>query len=505
MARTRFATETGLKKTAVILATLLVVGSQQLLAFSFSESVPKRSVVKIHVTMQRDDYALPWRADRPAMATGSGFIIEKKRILTNAHVVSDAKFIQVQKEGDPRRYMAKVALPGHDCDLALLQVEDSTFFDGTEPVKFAKTIPKLNDEVMVVGYPLGGDRVSITKGVVSRIDYSPYSHSGVDQHLTLQVDAAINPGNSGGPVLFKNQVVGLAFQGLTMADNIGYAIPVPVITHYLEDVEDGVYNGYPELGAYTMDTRNPALRRKLGLTSESVGVAVYYVDPYGSAMSLIKEGDVLLSADGYPIDSDGNIELESNSIPFFELMERKQWGQKVVFEILRAGNKLKVTVPLTNPTDPFAYRNLYDVRPRYIIAGGLVFCPVTREYMKLVERGSSGFAAHQLQYYFEYAKIDGHYKDRDEFVALIRRLPHEINTYADPFMNGIVSEVNGVKIRNLRELKAALAKPQDGYHILRFEGFKDFLVLDAKAAETANRRILKEYGVGAPENMGDGQ
>ena len=75
-----------------------------------------------------------------------------------------------------------------------------------------------------------------------------YAHTGADSHLVIQTDAAINPGNSGGPVMQDGKVVGVAFQGLRQADNIGYMIPTTVIRHFLADINDGKYDGFGSLG-----------------------------------------------------------------------------------------------------------------------------------------------------------------------------------------------------------------------------------------------------------------
>lgn len=66
----------------------------------------------------------------------------------------------------------------------------------------------------------GGDNISITKGVVSRIELTQYVH-GASQLMAIQIDAAINPGNSGGPAIMGNKVAGVAFQNLSGAENIG--------------------------------------------------------------------------------------------------------------------------------------------------------------------------------------------------------------------------------------------------------------------------------------------
>lgn len=114
-------------------------------------------------------------------------------------------------------------------------------------------IPELHSRVKVIGYPTGGDNVSVTRGVVSRIEPQQYAYSIVHNLLAIQIDAAINPGNSGGPALDENnKIVGVAFQSLMGADNIGYIIPTPIIEHFIEDVQrNGQYLGFSRLGVYT--------------------------------------------------------------------------------------------------------------------------------------------------------------------------------------------------------------------------------------------------------------
>jgi hypothetical protein len=342
----------------------------------------------------------------------------------------------------------------------------------------------------------------VTRGVVSRIDYSAYQHSGVDLHLALQADAAINPGNSGGPVLYKGRVVGLAFQGLAWAENIGYAIPFPVIQHFLRDIADGQYHGYPELGVEFMDTRNPALRRSLGLPPGRTGVAVAYIDPFGSAASHLQPGDVLLAADGHPIAEDGTVKLDGSPVLFAEILERKQWGESVALDVWRAGAERRLPIPLTNPNDPFVYRNLYDRRPEYYCKGGLVFAPLTREYLRAVERKRANPRVQQLFYYSEFAKPDGLYADREAFVVLIRRLPHAVNTYAEEFVNGIVDEVNGVRVRGLGDVKTGIEQRRDGFHVFRFANLDDALVIDLQAAAAADSEIAEKYGMPSLEYIG---
>lgn len=452
------------------------------------------SVVKIYVSVQGEDYQMPWQSGRPGSASGTGFLISGKRILTNAHVVSNVRFLQVQKDGDPKKYLARVKYIGHDCDLAMLEVEDEEFFQNMLPVSFATAMPNLNDEVYVIGYPMGGERVSITRGVVSRIDFGIYAHSGVDQHLTMQVDAAINPGNSGGPIFFDGKVVAVAFQGLSSGDNIGYGIPLPVIEHFLKDTEDGKYNGYPELGIGYLEGHNTGLRKTYSIPESSSGVIVSYIDPFGAADKLLQPGDFLEKIDSFDIQNDGSVELEGNAVNFTELMERKQWGESVVFDLFRNGSLTNLIISLTNPPDPFSYRHVYDEKPEYYIMAGLVFAPVNRALLNTI-RHSGAQNRSQIYYFSEYAKVDNLFKDREQFIVMMRRLPHTANTYSEPFINGIVSEINGIKIASLKDVKRAFGSAQDGFHTVSFEGIEDRLVLEEQKAIEADSEILTSYGI----------
>jgi len=457
----------------------------------------RRSVVKIYVTVQRYDYMQPWQATPPGYGNGSGFIIEKRRILTNAHVISDTTFIEVQRDGDPRRFPAHVAYVAHDCDLALVEVDDPAFFADTRPIKFSDDLPKLNDEVIALGFPMGGTRLSLTRGVVSRIDYSAYSHSEVDTHLVVQTDAAINPGNSGGPVLLDGRVIGVAFQGVMLSQNIGYAIPLPVIHHMLRDVQDGQYHGYPELGVRTFDTRNPALRRALRLAPAGGGAAVEWIDSFGAARDLLHNGDVLLRVEGLEIATDGSVVLDGNTVEFSELVERRQWGEAIHFDVSRSGTVQRVEIPLRNPADPFCFRMRYDEPPEYHIVGGLVFMPVTRNLLGSIGSDLDNRAVHNLFYLSAYAKMDDLIRDRTQFVVLANRLPHPVNTYDEAFRYQVVTEANGRPVGMLRDLVAALLQPTNGFHVIHFEGSEDPLVLDADQVREADSQIRRRYEIPA--------
>ena len=172
----------------------------------------KTAVVKIYTVNNRYNYHEPWQMQGQSTFQGSGVIIQGKKILTNAHVVSDQTFIQVRRAGKAKKYTAHIEIVAHESDLAILRVDDGSFFKGIEPLEIGP-LPDAQDKVSVYGFPEGGDKLSITEGVVSRVEHSNYTHSGA-YLLACQIDAPINSGNSGGPVIKDDKIIGIAFQGL---------------------------------------------------------------------------------------------------------------------------------------------------------------------------------------------------------------------------------------------------------------------------------------------------
>jgi S1-C subfamily serine protease len=148
-------------------------GGDEQLASCFSTSEQYRSVVKVFCTSSGPNYLMPWQNKPHRDSTGSGFAVEGRRLVTNAHCVADSTHCQVRKHGEAVKFTAKVAAVSHECDLALLTVEDDAFWEGLEALPLGE-IPQLQDAVTVVGYPTGGDNISVTGGVVSRVDFQQY-------------------------------------------------------------------------------------------------------------------------------------------------------------------------------------------------------------------------------------------------------------------------------------------------------------------------------------------
>lgn len=455
------------------------------------------AIVRIEVEVENRNYRVPWNIGGLGSGVGTGFLIGKNRFLTNAHVVSNRRLIYIKKMDRPEPYKARVLYVAHDCDLALLELEDPTPFKDVKPLSFG-SIPKLNTTVIAVGYPIGGERISVTRGVVSRIDFRPYTHSGVDFHLTIQVDAAINPGNSGGPVLQDNKVVGVAFQGYSgsQAQNTAYMIPNPVINRFLKDVEDGQYDYYVDMATQTINLLNPAQRLALGLKNDGKGVMVTVADKAGSAGGSLKTGDVLLSIDGFDIASDGFVTIEGERINLNEIVERKFVGDTVTLKILRNHKEEKVKIGLQRFIPYLIQANHYDKKPNFVLFAGLQFQPLDRELM-----GSFGISNLKARYIYSYFSRDELYLERPEPIVLTAVLPDSVNTHLQAYTKQIIDTINGQKILTLQDVYNALnsdvhEEGQKEYHVIRLLGEGRPLVMERSKAKDAHKRIMAKYNVG---------
>jgi len=435
-------------------------------------------------------YDEPWKMLRQKQRSGSGCIISGRRILTNAHVVGDQTFIQTKKAGEAKKYTAGVEIVAHECDLAILRVDDDSFFSGVKPVEIGG-LAEVRDKVAVYGFSEGGDELCITEGVVSRVEHRKYTHSGA-YLLTCQIDAAINPGSSGGPVIKDDKVVGVAFQAGS-GENIGYMVPAPIINHFLEDTEDGTYDGIPGLGISWQEMENPDLRVKFGMTEKQTGVLVNKIYPDSPARGILKSGDIILSIDGKSVENDGTIEFRQGERTFSGYLVQKKYINDIVdLEVFRENKCMNIEIKLTTPMNSgqLVASEQYDVAPTYYILGGLVFEPLTLNFLKTWKKWYLNAPSNLLNYYFRGEPTD----ERREVVVLVKVLADEINVGYHEWKNSVILYVNGKKISTIKDLVNAFEEHEGKYHTIVDErGYK--IVLDKNKVGENSQRILKKYRI----------
>lgn len=454
-----------------------------------------KSVLRIEVATQVPDYQTPWNSGRFSGGIGTGFLIGKNKILTNAHVVSNSRRVLITIHGSPVKYPAKVEFIAHDCDLALLSVEDFKDFESFPTFELGE-VPSLESQVRVIGYPIGGDRLSVTRGVVSRIDFQPYSHSRADSHLVIQIDAAINPGNSGGPVVQDGKIVGVAFQGLRQADNTGYIIPTPVIRRFLKDVEDGNYDHYADLGVSEFPLHNPAMRKALGLPNDGKGVLITNVVPTSSSDGVLKPGDILISLDGKPVDSAGMVTIDGENVNLNEIIERKFAGDKVAVRFLREGSWNDVELVLKPLHWSRMYAVQYEKKPRYMVFAGLVFQPLDTNLF-----ATSKFEDVTLRRLYTDYVPKGLFQKHKDVVVLTRVESDPVTSLLGGFTGYAVEKINGTEVRDLAHAHELLHPKEmpEFFTIELFDAERPIVIPSAMVAE-ANKR-MQDNGIDHLENL----
>jgi len=456
---------------------------------------PEKSVALIRTVKQDFNYVTPWQRRGMSRTSGSGFIIEGNRILTNAHNVSNCRYIELRREDLARRFRTQVQFVGHDCDLAVLTVDDPSFFDGTTPLELAG-IPSVNSTVSTYGFPVGGDRISVTEGVVSRIETDSYVHTGADRHLVIQTDAAINPGNSGGPVIQDGKVVGVAFQGLQEADNIGYLIPTTVIEHFLKDIEDGRYDGFGSMGVMLFQgLHNQSYRDYLKVPDDQDGIVVTGVMMHSSLESILQPNDVITRVGDYNVDNDGMAMFHGLRLSVTEVIQSKQIGETIDLVFCRDG-KLMTAQATIAANEPVLQRSRqFDKPPRYVCFAGLVFVSATRNYLETWGSDWPRDIPFYLRYLFAHSEELNTDRDRTEYVVLSEVMPDEVNTYALKFRSRVVQSIGGVPIHGLADVREAFAKKTSGFFEIRFLGEDRALLIDAEAAHRRQSAILQKYRI----------
>jgi S1-C subfamily serine protease len=489
------------KRILVIVVTVLVFSSNINASGGNEQQKFDKSVILIRSVHQDFDYVTPWKQKAMSQSIGSGFIVAGNRILTNAHNVSNCRYIELKKQNVAKPYPAKVAFVGHDCDLATLIPEDESFFNDTVALELAG-IPKVNSTVSTYGFPVGGNRISVTEGVVSRIETDTYVHSGADGHLVIQTDASINPGNSGGPVIQNGKVVGVAFQGLRMAENIGYMIPTTVIKHFLVDIEDGKYDGFGSLGVMMYPgLHSGSYKDYLKVPAHEDGLVVIDTMMHSSVETLLQRDDVITRIDNYNIDNDGLVEIYGLRLHMSEVIETKHIGQTAELTFYRNGKLMKreATVALNRPILEQARQ--YDRPPRYVCFAGLAFVPLTRNYLETWGRDWRTNIPHYLKYLFLDSMQLNTDRQRKEYIVLSEIMPDEVNSYAADFRSRAVESINGIKIWSLDDVYKVFQRDVDDFYSIKFMDDNRTLPIDAKKARERHQLILNKYHIPAETRL----
>mmetsp|Transcript_17446 Transcript_17446/g.26969 ORF Transcript_17446/g.26969 Transcript_17446/m.26969 type:complete len:664 (-) Transcript_17446:105-2096(-) len=441
-----------------------------------------QSVVKLYVKKVVPSQTGPWKMSSEHSSTGTGFIIPPNRLLTNAHVVHRAQSILCRPQSGSRKFECSIESISLPLDLAILVVkEDKRFFQDKRPLHLVdggfEHLPHLDENVTAVGFPTGGDQISVTRGVVSRI-----THDG-EGVLRVQIDAAVNPGNSGGPVFNeRGKVVGVASAVLRGASNIGYIIPSMVVRLFFDSTRDtdsrcnaamktmenpNGFCGVASVGIGKIQSlENTTLRHHLGMEDREGGVRVATVDQVGACFDksagkfLVQPGDVLLSINNIPIGEDGTVQLPGRPeerIRFEVIVSSQLPTTPVNVSLLRRGEVVDCTI-LPKPRRFLCPQiDGFDAAspPLYMIVGGFVFMVLTRPLLIAFQK--------KKRYGYLRSKFSGESLTEEgrQLVVLSTVLANSINNGYHNLSGLVLRSFNGTNIFSLQHLATLIQNSKE--------------------------------------------
>jgi 2-alkenal reductase len=299
---------------------------------------------------------------------GSGFIWDAAgHIVTNSHVVEDASQLAVTFQN---RTTVPATLLGRDepNDLAVLRVDPDQSDDQGRPIRdrLRPVVPgdsdrvTIGEEAIAIGSPLGLQQ-TVTAGIVSAVRLPGEEATRAPLDLlggAIQTDAAINPGNSGGPLFnAAGEVIGVNTAILSGSGGnigLGFAIPINVVKRVAPElIQSGCYR-HPLIGVSTIPLAalGPPAKQALGLPANQPGLLVQEASA-GAAVAGLRAGERVVLLGGEPVRAGGDIVLaidgqavSSGSDLRAYVENRKRPGEQVTLDILRADQRLQVTVTL---------------------------------------------------------------------------------------------------------------------------------------------------------------
>jgi serine protease Do len=267
----------------------------------------------------------------PRRSSGSGFVIGADGlIVTNAHVVEDAEFLQVRL-ADGRRFTGKVVGQDMRVDLALVKLDDVANLP-TLPLGDSNRV-RVGEFVLALGHPFGLEQ-SVSFGIVSRKG-APLAVAAPGFDF-IQTDAAINPGNSGGPLVnMAGQVVGVNSMAARNG-SIGFAIPSNLVKLLVPQLATKGKVEWGWLGVSIAEVGDDDLDRlKL---REAKGVLVRGVMPGEPAdQGGVKPDDVIIALDGMALEAPRDLQRLVSTTPV---------GKRVRVVVLRAGEQKEMEITI---------------------------------------------------------------------------------------------------------------------------------------------------------------
>lgn len=449
----------------------------------------EHSVVTIDVRRKHYDYMQPWTTPM-GNSQKFGLVLEGRQILTTAEGLSDRTLLRVQKEGRGKWFIGEVKWVDYHANVALVSLQDESFWANLVPAELADPIsPGAN--MQLIRWRSGKLEVRRAEFNQFTVEEGKLSYA---QYIHLEVSCEINGAGWSEPLVAGGKVLGLtSYQN----GNSCKVLPAPFIRSVLAEQKSGKYRGLGYFDFTWQNSENPATLKYLKLPGEQRGAVVIEIVTNGPTAGQLRPRDVILEVDGFEIDSTGDYnDPQYGHLMLESLATRKHWaGDKVKIKVWRDGKMVDVTyeIPKVDYNARLVPDHVFDLPPEYLVAGGLVFQPLTDEFLRSWGADWKRRAPFRLNYY----NNDQPSPERSSLVVLSQVLPDPFNVGYQEYRFLVVDRVNGRKISRLSDLKEALAARSGDFQTIQFMRGDSLqkMVLDAGDLEKATLRVLNRYGI----------
>lgn len=460
-------------------------------------TIQTTSLLKVNVTYQEYNQRIPWQKESAGGRRGLGVVLAGNRVLVTGQMVGDATYIELELPESGQKLPARVVAVDYEANLALLApnslpAREAAFFSTLRPMEL-DTSARIGDTLVVWQTGRVGDlivtpvRVSkvMNQGyVVENASFIVYEAQGIIRSEANSFTLPVAKGGKLAALLLrydsKNQIATL--------------LPAPIIEHFLKDVADGQYDGFPSMGVEFQITLDDQFREYLGLKADQPGVYISGVTPGASADKAgVKKGDIMMAINGFSIDSRGDYQdPQYGALSISHVIRGKAFvGDEVEMKVLRDGKELTLKGKLTRklPKDYLVLPYQFDQGPKYLLNGGLLFQELTRPYLNTFGNEQQGGPILRL------ARIAGSPEEQEKkgkksIVFLAAVLPTTSVQGYEQLSGQVVEEINGTRITQLADVAEAFKKPVNGLHTVKLEQFPFIIYLDATKVERDNLQLM---------------
>ncbi len=452
-------------------------------------SPPHQSVVEVIVTAQRFDPAVPWKKSKQETRAGYAVVVAEGRLITTEDLVRNAMLVELRHPGGATKITASVVEADPRMNAALLAAPTA----GLTPVEWADPV-KPGARIQLVQFDEAGQRQN-GEGRITGIEVAALP-SSVHSLLTFQALTDLKLDRVGAPAFHEGRLIGLVMQ-YDEASQTSVVLPAALLKRFVEDVGHPPYRGVAVAGLMWTPLIEPVKRHYLGLPNDDRGVLILRTIPGSSASGVMQAGDVILTWDGTPIDSQGYYTDPDfgRLLLVHQISGRRHPGDTIEVTLWRNHKSETVQLKLDAYDDSRALipLNTEGEQAEYLVEGGLIFRELSADY--LLARGPQWMIQSNARLVTLYlTRALAPEKPGDRIVILSVVLPDPINVGYQEIRDEVILRVNGTPVANLKEL-FAIRDRDKGITRISTQTLGVDLVLEKTSLDEANRRVASIYRI----------